>query len=520
VRTLPRAVWLLLALALVRGLLYASLTPPWQAPDEPGHFEHAHLLAYYGRLITLEDARPELEGALIRSLYQYRGWEYVRQTPPDPVPARLHELTGLNSRTLWRFSLAYVPYALAARPLLGQDVTLQLLAMRLVSVLLSPLVVLLTYLTARLVEPRSQVLALAAAIFVLFLPQHTYINAMVSDGNLAELFACGALYLLVKLQQAGITWPRMLGCGLCIALAVLTKATGYFLVPLVLIVGMSMLWRWLQSTGQQPAQTRLPAPALLAATVVGLLLLPALSLAVLPLVSSQPLAMLANIGSNQENLRDGWNYLLRLNQDREFEQALRSVFASFWGDFGWMIAGLPQVVYWALFVPPALALLGWGARWRRRQFSVERLSPYPLLGLAALLPWAFMVAWFVASPVGLHSNQGRYLFGGIIALALLLVRGWLHLAPASFAGRTLWAITLGMVALDMLALFGTLLQYFFPEAWPSVPGLLAGLTAHKPGLFGWAGWYVGLVAVYFGLLVWLAAVLGTATRRPIGALTE
>jgi hypothetical protein len=28
---------LLLALSLIRGVLYSAVTPPWQAPDEPGH---------------------------------------------------------------------------------------------------------------------------------------------------------------------------------------------------------------------------------------------------------------------------------------------------------------------------------------------------------------------------------------------------------------------------------------------------------------------------------------------------
>ncbi len=503
---LPRPLLALLALALVRGLLYATFTPPWQAPDEPGHFEHSHLLAHYGRLITPADTRPALERELIASLYQYRGWEYIRQAPPDPVPARLDDLPGLNSRTLWRFSLAYVPYALAVRPLLNQDVALQLLVMRLVSVLLSPLVIWLTYQTARLVEPRSPELAPAAALFVLFLPQHSYINAMVSDGNLAELFACAAVYLLVQLQQLGVTWRRVLAGGVCIGLAVLSKATGYFLIPLVILVGLSLARRW-----YGPVAARRRSLAVLAAVVAGLLVLAVLPLAVLPLVSKQPLAMAANIAANLDNLRHAGAYLLRLNAAGEFEQSLRSVFASFWGDFGWMRAGLPQAVYWALFIPLFLAAVGWAAHWRRqRRARVDAtgpMSPYPLLGLAAALPGALMLAWFVLSPVGLQSNQARYLFGGLSALALVLVRGWLHLAPATAARRVLWVIAVGLVLLDALALFGTLLRFFFPEAWPSVPALLAGLTAHKPGLFGWEGWYVGLVGVYAALLVRLAADL-------------
>ena len=48
---------LFLTLALVRGLLYAVATPPWQAPDENGHFEYAWLIAHLERLPTRDDAR-------------------------------------------------------------------------------------------------------------------------------------------------------------------------------------------------------------------------------------------------------------------------------------------------------------------------------------------------------------------------------------------------------------------------------------------------------------------------------
>ena len=353
-------------------------------------------------------------------------------------------------------------------------------------------------------------LALGAALFVLFLPQHGYINAMVSDGNLAELFACAAVYLLVQLQQLGVTWRRVWAVGVCVALAVLSKATGYFLIPLGILIGLSLAWRW-----YRPGATRRRRSlAVLAAVVTGLLALAVLPLAVLPLVSAQPLAMAANIAANLDNLRHLGAYLLRLNAAGEFEQSLRSVFASFWGDFGWMRAGLPQAVYWALFIPLFLAAVGWVRHWRAQRRAAATTpgatrgaSPYPLLGLAAALPAAFMLGWFVLSPVGLQSNQARYLFGGLSALAVLLVRGWLHLAPASAARRVLWVIAVGLVLLDALALFGTLLAYFFPEAWPSMPALLAALTAHKPGLPGWAGWYVGLVAVYAALLARLAADL-------------
>lgn len=35
---------LLIALALLKGILYTAITPPWQAPDEPKYLEHLWLV--------------------------------------------------------------------------------------------------------------------------------------------------------------------------------------------------------------------------------------------------------------------------------------------------------------------------------------------------------------------------------------------------------------------------------------------------------------------------------------------
>ena len=43
----------ILATYLVAGTLYATLTPPWQAPDEPAHYN-------YIRYLTTQSGFPEL----------------------------------------------------------------------------------------------------------------------------------------------------------------------------------------------------------------------------------------------------------------------------------------------------------------------------------------------------------------------------------------------------------------------------------------------------------------------------
>ena len=158
VPTLP--LLLLVALALVRGALYAAVVPPWQAPDETGHFEYVWLLAHLRRVPVREDASPGFEGQLIDSLYRYRFGDYSGRPLPEEPPERLDGLPRWSfarlARTVRaeRFSLGYALQALATVPSLHKGLEAQLYAARLSSVALNAWIVVAAYLTARLLFPR------------------------------------------------------------------------------------------------------------------------------------------------------------------------------------------------------------------------------------------------------------------------------------------------------------------------------------------------------------------------------
>src|SRR6185503_20910859 len=75
---------LLAAVALLHGLLYAWLLPPWQTPDEPTQFEYAALVAELGRIPAFADTDPALEQRIADSLVRQRFFEYVVGHTPQP----------------------------------------------------------------------------------------------------------------------------------------------------------------------------------------------------------------------------------------------------------------------------------------------------------------------------------------------------------------------------------------------------------------------------------------------------
>ena len=80
--------WLLLVFlaGLTHAGAYALLVPPWQAPDEPGHYEAACLLSQVKRPLTLDDLSLPLQREILANLAQHEFWTQVRAPWPAPLP--------------------------------------------------------------------------------------------------------------------------------------------------------------------------------------------------------------------------------------------------------------------------------------------------------------------------------------------------------------------------------------------------------------------------------------------------
>jgi hypothetical protein len=435
------------ALAIVHGLLYAFLIPPWQAPDEIAHFEYARLFAEHWRPVELADASPTLEHEIIDSLYRYRAWYWIGWPTPEERPGRLEAAPFFGrSRTLGRFSLAYVLYAVAVWPFREQDVITQLYVMRCVSVLLGAVVVVLAFRIAQRVEPDAPELRLGAALFLIFLPQHAFITAVVSDGNLAECLASAVIYLLIKMWREGVRWSQVVIALTATFMAWQTKTTTYFLVPLLIVLAFSFL--------QRRAGAHRRVWSLSGIGVIG-------TLAVLAALAAWGLQ--SEIAKRSAyHLKDlaRIDYILALLDTQaaySLSRAVWGAFKSYWLTLGWMSLSLPEPVYYLLAGLTAAAVAGLLTRFRV-QPPPSNLSSYRILSLSASLPIAFLLtSFFFAS---LYVFQGRYVFGGIVAQAIVLVAGWLSLVPRHHRGWAFWAITTGLLMFDTVS-FGLIIPFYY-----------------------------------------------------------
>jgi hypothetical protein len=227
---------------LVQGFLYALLVPPWQGPDEFGHFAYAALLDRHGldnRVVqSLDWQGKDRDAALIdtlsASMTANRFTSYVAgfSTPGTPItldapsvyaelrqPPAYYWLSAAAWRTARHLGLKADPYA---------NPVAALRVMRLVSVLMSLGVVALAWLAGRLLAepdgPRAW-LPVLLPLTVLLIPMRAFVDSVANNDVMAELAASALAVAVIAL----VRWPRglrgLLLTGLVVALAIVGAGT-------------------------------------------------------------------------------------------------------------------------------------------------------------------------------------------------------------------------------------------------------------------------------------------------------
>jgi len=410
---------LILAGYLILGALFAAMTPAWQAPDEPAHYNYIAYLAENGDFPVLHFG--DYPHAYLE---QIKAAKFPPGMPVTPIRYESHQPP------------LYYVLAAPAYTLSGGS----LIALRLLSVLLGAGIVVLAYGVARRVLPGRSAPALGAAAFVAFLPQHLATVSQVGNDVLAELLLAAVLFLLVGVAVRPRGEPPAaerrapLVLGILLGLILITKTTAYIAVPLALGV---FVWRWLKD--------RAPARRVVLEGLAVLL----------------PAAIIALPWYVRNIVVYGWpDFLGLIRHDQIVTGQMRTVqyiaengwgaywgraaewtFKSFAGVFGWMGVWLDSRVYYVLglwfgipVVARVVAAAGTPAaaerpeaagaqRTRADQTREARATSRPAVALLAVSTLLTLLA-YVYYNVTFLQHQGRYLFTALIPIAIFLAAGW------------------------------------------------------------------------------------------------
>lgn len=462
---------ILLALALVRGLIYLSVFPPWLAPDEPAHFEAARIYNLVGTRPTEAYYHTVLvDPAFAQSMKTFRLWEFSeRATPTQPLDAIQTSLYDYM-RNVYPGGLilaethAMLPYiflwpvSVIIQPL-GSISELYLL--RLVSVLLGLGVVAMAWDITRLMFPRQPLFWLAIPAFIVFLPMRTHIFAAVNTDVFAILIVSTMLWLVVSVFYRGLNWQRAAALLLLMVLTLFIKRTALFATAWVGVAALFYLgyrrrwplWRVLLGV----LMTLLLFTGLLALALSNAGKLTALNITLFNFgFVNEPLVNIALV-------TDGMDW------EQTFQLMLRlALFAhiTFWGVFGFNNINIPWDVNYGLMLLSGVVTFGaviavLQVVWRDRHKDSRQANLLSVFAIGVLL--ALFSAFFPGLFRGMAwGPQARYYFPAIIPIATFYFLGVWQLCPARYRQRVvlpLWLLAL--VGFDALTLTGLLIPYIY-----------------------------------------------------------
>ena len=451
-------VWLavLLLIALVRGVLYTFVIPPWQHPDEPAHFEHVRYIAEKGRLPAPDAVDLPIRREIVTSMRAYEGWYYGAPSLDDPAMTQPY-YSPVGFSTFVQPRLYYLAAAAWLWPWLGASIETQLLVTRLLSVLLNLGLIAAGVLTVRVAFPENHTLAAAAGVLLVFLPGLTDLMAAVNNDALLNLEGALLFLLLAWIFRHG---PRLMPVALSLALAAagyFTKRTGVLLIGLLPLAAVIYLLR----SGRRWAL----------AGVLIILLLACLAGAGL---------YFASAGESVQSAIGAWFYrYFRADLARTLDNltspgrvslyvaTTRIVFRSFWAAFGWREVLLARPWYSIPLAEIVLAAaglgLGWiwargGARHKPRAWRTYLLF---FAALAVSSAWLAAIVRSQAYQGGTpYLSHGRYAYVAIVPFALLMVRGLEVWVPRRLRPAALWAFVALNAGFEAVAFWGYLIPFY------------------------------------------------------------
>jgi 4-amino-4-deoxy-L-arabinose transferase-like glycosyltransferase len=402
----------LVAFAIV-AVQYAALTPRWQAPDEPAHYNYVAAIAATGNLPALRDGDYNqkllellLKDGLISSLAVVPVY-YESYQPP-----------------LYYVSAVPIYWATGG----------SLLALRLYNVFLALLALVVLYRCVELVFPGKPLIPLGATAFAALLPMHVAVAASVTNDVPAELLLlCAALTLLSWMRdryyQRGappsgrFRHARLLLLGILLGLGLLTKLYAYVFLP---IAAAAVVWtHWWHARTWRSAGDGVRA-ALWVALPALLMAAPMWARNMLLYGWSDPMGLHRHDEVVLGQPTTTW-WIREYGVLAYFERAFDLTYRTFWGAFGWSSVMMSNRVYVITLIFSGVLFLGllWSvvrliSGRPDADMDTYQVTVLVLLGVLSLAVFAAFV-WYNLKFV---QHQGRYFFWGMLAISTFVALAW------------------------------------------------------------------------------------------------
>ena len=223
---------ILMVAALIHGLIYIYLVPPWEHYDEPNHFEYAWLLTNRRSIPEKGDYDPVLSRQVVESMVENNFYDDRQDLPSlaEGVDVRIGGFPQFDEPPLYYLFVA-VPMSF----LNDQSVETQLIAGRSVSLVLYLITIFAAWgVTRELTSPASAMRWLVPAVILLW-PSLTDIMTALNNDAAAIAVVSLFFWVAVRLVKNGFSFSGLLLLILISAISIFTKGTAMIVIPLVFL---------------------------------------------------------------------------------------------------------------------------------------------------------------------------------------------------------------------------------------------------------------------------------------------
>jgi hypothetical protein len=214
---------LALGVAILHGVIYIFLMPPWQHYDEQNHFEYVWMAASLDRSPEPTDYNPKLSRQVLKSMLAHGFFDHLSYKPVIGPPIEKVKIPGYSQ--LSEPPLYYWLASISVRLMPDRGVNAQLYGARLVSLVYLVITVLAGWAVAcELVQP-GHPLRWMLPMTLAMLPAFVDLMTAVNNDALAIAVASAFLWLCVRLIRRGFSGLEFAGLTILAILTYFVKST-------------------------------------------------------------------------------------------------------------------------------------------------------------------------------------------------------------------------------------------------------------------------------------------------------
>jgi len=437
---------LILVAHLGLGTIYSVVVPIWEAYDEDGHYQYARYIATKRALLQPGD--PEAEAI----------WEKFQ--PPLYYLLAAASISWIDVSDDLRpvhnpflaSGTAGINYAIhpdsEAFPYRGTVLAVHIV--RLLSVVISLVGVVSTYLIGLTIAPKRKEIAIGAMAVHAFWPQFLFNGSVITNDVLASAMASVITLVLIRMVRRKSTALQLLTLGCLLGLALLSKLNTIALVPIALLVVIREAATELRGSPlRYKCKWCCGAIAACLPVVLAWRILKRMAYVVIPVIREGD----STAFSKGEVL--GLDVLRR---------ALPYAFKTFFASFGWGNLEIAPFIYQVYALLLAVAGIGLLVFLTRRRSSISLTSLALLMAeLLAIVALPLVLAAYKHAP---FLAPGRFMLPGISAFCVLLCVGWDEVRSFGKAFPSTGVISVAMFLLALVIPF----RYIIP-AYAKPPAL-------------------------------------------------